>query len=229
MVDGGTKCVKYLVFFFNFLFFVFGIVLLGFGAYAEIRFGPYVIFTSTNYATGSHLLIAVGVIISVISFFGCCGAWKENRFMLIIFFVLLFVLLGLEIAAAVLGYKDRDEIEADIKKDIENKIKEYPTKYEKEIDDLQKEFKCCGASGPEDWISIKKLRFPPDSCNCEGVSKDQCSTFTLNYYYKAGCAPALKTYFYDKLLVIAALAITLIVIQILGMVFAMFLICRISS
>jgi len=59
-----------------------GIALLGFGIYAEIQLGPYVTLSSVNYATGSRMLIAVGTIITVIAFFGCCGAWKENKCML---------------------------------------------------------------------------------------------------------------------------------------------------
>ncbi|XP_031573562.1 tetraspanin-9-like [Actinia tenebrosa] len=227
MGEGGTKCIKYLIFFFNFLFFVFGIVLLGFGIYAQIKIGAYASFSSVDYITGSRLLIAVGSIIAVVSFFGCCGAWKESKCLLGIFFVLLLIMLGLEIAAAVLGYKSRDKIEDNIKKDILKAIKEYPGKDKDALDDMQRELKCCGASGFQDWLT-KGFQLPPKSCKCEDASKDQCSKYSINLYYKAGCADKLKTFLHDNLLVISALAITLLVIQILGMVFALILISRIG-
>ena len=57
---------------------------MGVGAYAEAKFGNFTHLSTVDFASGSRLLIAVGVIIAGISFFGCCGAWKENRCLLII-------------------------------------------------------------------------------------------------------------------------------------------------
>ncbi|KAK3737422.1 hypothetical protein QZH41_005521 [Actinostola sp. cb2023] len=83
-VEGGGKIIKFFVLFFNFLFFVFGIVLIGVGGYAEAKFGSFSNLSNINYTSGARLLIAVGVIIALIAFFGCCGAWKENKCLLII-------------------------------------------------------------------------------------------------------------------------------------------------
>ena len=64
---------------------VFGIVLIGVGAWTLIKFGDYVTLTdSIPYATGSKVTIAAGCLIALISFMGCCGAWKENRCLLVI-------------------------------------------------------------------------------------------------------------------------------------------------
>lgn len=224
MAEGATKCIKYLVFFFNFLFFILGLGLLGFGIYAELKLGPFVTLSSFDYATGSRLLIAVGAIIAFISFFGCCGAWKENKCLLTVFFVLLFILLGLEVAAAVLGYKNKAKIESEMEEDLKTSMKDYPKKNEKAWDDLQKELQCCGAKSPADWVLLGKNT--PDSCKCADKSKDNCS---LLLYYNKGCVDALKKFINDKMVIISALAITLLVIQILGMVFAMCLICRIHK
>ena len=64
---------------------MFGGILIGIGAWTLVKFGDYVTLTdSIPYATGSKVMIAAGVLIAVISFLGCCGAWKENRCMLVI-------------------------------------------------------------------------------------------------------------------------------------------------
>jgi hypothetical protein len=55
---------------------------MGIGAWAEVRYGDFVDITSFNYVTASRLVIAVGVIVAVVSFLGCCGAWKESKCML---------------------------------------------------------------------------------------------------------------------------------------------------
>ena len=60
-------------------------MLIGVGAWALIEHGDYVTITdSVPNASGSQIMIAAGVLIAIISFLGCCGAWKENRCMLVI-------------------------------------------------------------------------------------------------------------------------------------------------
>ena len=64
---------------------MFGGLLIGIGAWTLIKFGDYITFSDDlEYASGSKVMIAAGVLIAVISFMGCCGAWKENRCMLVI-------------------------------------------------------------------------------------------------------------------------------------------------
>jgi CD63 antigen len=63
------------------------VVLLGIGIWGELTLGEYLkltILDDYGINTGPRLLIAIGAIITFVSFFGCCGAWKENRCMLII-------------------------------------------------------------------------------------------------------------------------------------------------
>ena len=52
------------------------------GIYVQLKIGDYVELSSVKYVTGSIIIIAVGAIIAVIAFFGCCGAIKENRCLL---------------------------------------------------------------------------------------------------------------------------------------------------
>ncbi|PAA65122.1 hypothetical protein BOX15_Mlig007532g1 [Macrostomum lignano] len=60
-------------------------------------------------ATAGAILVAAGAISAVISFFGCMGAIKQSKFLLIIYAGIIGLLLGGQIAAAVLLmlYKDR--------------------------------------------------------------------------------------------------------------------------
>jgi len=59
-------------------------VLVGVGAWALIEYGDYVTIEAVPNTSASKVLIAAGVLIAIISFLGCCGAWKENRCMLVI-------------------------------------------------------------------------------------------------------------------------------------------------
>ena len=57
---------------------IFGIILLEIGIWGKITHKHY----ANALHTGPSLLIAVGVIVIVVAFFGFCGAWKENKCML---------------------------------------------------------------------------------------------------------------------------------------------------
>ncbi|NWH72103.1 CD63 protein, partial [Piaya cayana] len=77
-VEGGMKCIKFLVFVFNFIFWVCGVALIAVGVYAQVELAK-ALAVSGGSAAGSPLaIIVLGVIIFFIAFFGCCGAWKES-------------------------------------------------------------------------------------------------------------------------------------------------------
>ena len=59
-----------------------GVGLLGVGVYVQLKIGDYVELSSVKYVTGPIIIIAVGAVIAVIAFFGCCGAIKESRCLL---------------------------------------------------------------------------------------------------------------------------------------------------
>jgi CD63 antigen len=83
MVSGGMTCVKYLLFVFNLLFFVSGVVMLAIGAVIYVVYAHYYNFVYDSFQSAPLILIIVGVIIFLVAFFGCCGACKENHCMII--------------------------------------------------------------------------------------------------------------------------------------------------
>ncbi|XP_032231021.2 tetraspanin-9 [Nematostella vectensis] len=231
---GAGRILKILVVFFNVLFFIFGIALIAVGAWAEVQYGEFIEVSSVPYATGSRLVIAVGVIIAIVSFFGCLGAWKENRCMLGTFFVLLLILLALEIAAAVLAYNYRGKVKDEIESDLTKALKgDYGSSGQdgvtKAFDALQEKQKCCGVNGYLDWKASKKYNGTstvPDSC-CV-VKADGCGK-AVNGINKGGCFNKMVEVVKDKLDVIGGFAITMLVIQILGTIFALVLIIKIGK
>lgn len=65
---------------------------------------------SNLYVTSASLLIAAGIIVAFISFLGSLGAYKEIRFMLLIFFILLFLIFILMLLGGILGYVFRNQV-----------------------------------------------------------------------------------------------------------------------
>uniref|UniRef100_A0A3Q1KES8 Uncharacterized protein n=1 Tax=Anabas testudineus TaxID=64144 RepID=A0A3Q1KES8_ANATE len=102
---------------------------------------------TSGYLPGADLMIAIGVIIMVLGFFGCCGAIRENRCLLLLV--------------------------DDWVKEQMNKLSplsSQPTDVQAEVEQLQQQLKCCGLlNGPSDWNPV------PSSCRCNGTASN-CGT-----------------------------------------------------
>ncbi|CAH3184594.1 unnamed protein product [Porites lobata] len=235
-VEGGAKCIKFLLFVFNFIFFLGGVGLLGVGIYVHLNIGDYVELSSVKYVTGSIIIMAVGAIIAVISFFGCCGAIKENRCLLGTFFALMLLVFGLEVAGTVLGYVYRDQVKTELKKDLDNALGQYGEDGKdgvtKAFDLLQEKEKCCGVNGYKDW---RKTPFTngshsivPDSC-CKEMKSECGKKFSEDNIYTEGCYQKTLKLLQDNLMIIGGIGVAVAVIQLLSMIFSMVLICKIKD
>lgn len=92
-----------------------GCALLGVGIYLKVGDNKFLdvaeeLSTISKYATLGNLMIAVGAIILVVAFFGCCGAIKENQCLLSVFFTFLMLIFILELAAGIFGFVNRNEV-----------------------------------------------------------------------------------------------------------------------
>lgn len=208
------KCVKLLLFAFNFIFVIVGCVLIGVGAYIQVQFKDYLNFVEGQFSSAAALLIAVGVIIFFIAAFGCCGAWKENYVCVMIFSVLLGIVFILEIAGGIAGYVLHDKVEDGVKTLMGDSMKRY--KADPTIWDLvQKDFKCCGTNSSSEWINANNGTIPKSCCRSEN-----CDTTTKANIYSDGCLDAFVTWVKDKIFIVGGVGIGLAFVQIVGILFA---------
>jgi len=77
-LTGGANFVKYLLFIINFCLVITGIIILSVGLTVQGVYHGVHGFLDANYFSIPKLLIAIGVIIFIVAFFGCCGAIKEK-------------------------------------------------------------------------------------------------------------------------------------------------------
>ncbi|KAG9333980.1 hypothetical protein JZ751_009296 [Albula glossodonta] len=137
-------------------------------------------------------LIVVGVIIFFISFFGCCGAWKENHCMVTTFAVLLSLIIIIEIGTAIAGYLSG--IVHTGLKEIINSYKNSTADFRKSMDKLQEDLKCCGANSSSDWANFAADHLSvPDSC-CKNVTVNcgEGNMKNANLVYQEGCQRAVE-------------------------------------
>lgn len=214
-------CVKYLLFAFNLLFFLVGLILIIAGAVVRSSLSEYLDIVGDEFNGVAVVLIIIGVVIFVIGFFGCCGAWKQNYCMIMTFAALLVIIFIVEIAAGIAGFALQGKVEEVVKKGLQNSLDKYDnsTALEKTWDDLQTGLECCGVNGYADWDGkLGKAALYPKSC-CADQSKVGCGV-SPQLAYQEGCMPRLDEAIRTNLQWIGVVAIIVALLQIVGIVFA---------
>uniref|UniRef100_A0A663F171 Tetraspanin 8 n=1 Tax=Aquila chrysaetos chrysaetos TaxID=223781 RepID=A0A663F171_AQUCH len=165
---GVSSCMKYSMFIFNFLFWVSKLL----KDFFPLSFQELDI--DSSLFAGVDLLIAVGSIIMVLGFLGCCGAIKESRCMLLLFFIGLLLILILQVTGGILG-----AVPLEVEITTFFLMSPFPPFLQNE---------CCGLlNGPADWGKNFNAAFGSSKvCACEPEDRptDLCTTFQGRYIYK---------------------------------------------
>ncbi|XP_050056793.1 tetraspanin-5 isoform X4 [Aphis gossypii] len=155
-VSEVSCCLKYIIFSFNVLFWMFGLSVMAVGVWAWTEKNAF-----NNLSKLTHLaldpafaLILIGGITFIIGFTGCIGALRENTCLLGSYAVLLAVILILELTAGVLTFVFKDSIKSQATEGLQTFIVHYREDPDQQnlIDWIQEDWlQCCGIKGPEDW------------------------------------------------------------------------------
>uniref|UniRef100_UPI00398F8BE4 CD63 antigen n=1 Tax=Pristiophorus japonicus TaxID=55135 RepID=UPI00398F8BE4 len=219
-LEGGMKCVKYLMFIFNLLFWISGIALIVVGILVQTKLNGTLHITNVAASGAPIVLIIVGVVINFVAFFGCCGAWKENYCMVTTFAVLLIIIFLVEIAAAIAGYVFKDQIRDAFEKSFNETMRNYNVSANaKNIDSLQKQFHCCGSSQYTDWFSEMSNHSVPDSC-CKKIIPGCGKITTAANIYQEGCVNVINAWLKNNIVIVAGVALGIALFQLLGIIFA---------
>ncbi|KAI7807337.1 tetraspanin-2a [Triplophysa rosa] len=205
-LQGGMKCVKYLLFVFNFIFWLSGSLVLAVGLW--LRFDTNTTSLLDGDAPGHffiavYILIGAGGVMMLVGFFGCFGAVKESQCLLGSFFACLLLIFGAEVAAGVFGFLNKDKIIKDVQNYyeviMENDNATVITKMYHIVLD------CCGTEETR----------PTALCTADSSDKD--------------CLKAIEDFFIDKLFIIGYVGIGIAGVMIIGMIFSMVLCCAIRN
>lgn len=230
----SSQCIKYLMFIFNLLFVISGIILLSIGSIIHSVYYNYHHFLDDRFFSVPSLLIAVGSIIFFIAFFGCCGAIRENYCMIVTFATLMAVVFILELSAGISGYVLRGSASENIKEKMHETMKNY----NKSVDitevwnKIQKDFDCCGTNGPSEWIEILGNDTLPVSC-CSSVSTSVSTSQSVNNVsscrlnsnnvHSVGCLRAVETFVKAHAVQLGGAGLGIAFVQALGIWFSVFL------
>lgn len=207
-----------------------GLIAVGVGA--QLVLSQTIIQGATPGSLLPIVIIAVGAFLFLVAFVGCCGACKENYCLMITFAIFLSLIMLVEVAAAIAGYVFRDKVMLEFNKDFRQQMQNYrrDNRTTLALDKMQEDFKCCGAANYTDWESVPTVPKGqvPDSC-CINVTKDCGASLQINNIYSEGCVEKIGGWLRSNVLVVAAAALGIAFVEVLGIVFACCLVKSIRS
>ncbi|XP_067906345.1 tetraspanin-11 isoform X2 [Heterodontus francisci] len=210
-------CLKYLLFLYNFFFWVAGAGVMAIGTWTLNEKRNYLsLLPSSTFAVSAYILIFAGSLVLVTGFLGCCAVVREQK-------------AGLATLS--------EELKQHLNKTMmENYAEPGKDTITYSIDRLQQDFKCCGSNNSADWQYSAYILSPtsgnrlvPDSC-CKTVTeacgrRDHPSNV---YKVEGGCITILEQALEDHLLIIGAVGTGGACLQIWGMIFTCCLYRRIK-
>ncbi|XP_022599516.1 CD81 antigen [Seriola dumerili] len=233
-VEGCTKCIKYMLFFFNFIFWLAGGVILGVALW--LRHDPK---TSNlleleldgaqapnTFYISVHILIAVGAVMMVVGFLGCYGAIQESQCLLGTFFACLVILFACEVAAGIWGFMHRDTVSKEM-------ITFYDSAYDKAMTQSLTD-----PNNKKTATTVLKVFHETLNCCGKGLGTSILTSFTDAFSItdlcpsgsqKVNCHHRINELFSDKIYLIGIAALVVAVIMIFEMIFSMVLCCGIRN
>ncbi|XP_022244943.1 CD151 antigen-like [Limulus polyphemus] len=250
----GAKCAKVVLMTFNSIFWLSGAAMLGIGVYFLVDTDKVTLYrlfyTDGDYALIQYLayaLIGVGGLVFVVGFFGCYGAIRENKCMLLTYFVFLFLILGCETAVGILAVIFQNKVIRGLEDNVTSKLK---NKYgldetiTESIDLAQTRFDCCGVKEALDYSKTKwKLDNLGQGDNvsktcCVLKNHDDVDAFknpkplnetmcqskdpkqNMNFRHQKGCLGKLEGFVRAESTVLLGIGCGIAGLEIFGMIFA---------
>lgn len=151
-----SLAIKYLVFAFNILIWVIGVLLIAAGSWALTEKDSNLSVLRDFFLSPVLLLLIAGCIIFLVGFFGCIGALRENICLLVIYTILVGIIFLCLVASAVILFVFKEWLKNAVSDSglVEDTISKYrdDTDLQNFIDWVQADWlQCCGGEGYDDW------------------------------------------------------------------------------
>ncbi|XP_063326538.1 tetraspanin 35 [Pelmatolapia mariae] len=238
---GCFQFLKFMMFAFNGIIFLAGAAILGIGIWVKVDSGSVLNFLGkidkmpselSQVLNVGYLLIAIGILLVVIGFLGCCGAMRESKCMLLLFFIIVLLIFIAEVAGAVVILVFRPLAEELFNKIGQAAVNNIRQDYGNNTDvtglwnSTMSTFKCCGFYNSSDFVGSPYYKkhnntFPPQCCLNPGST---CTNGIIT-----GCFPKIRKLVDDNTVAIVGVALGIAALELCAMAVSMILFCRIKS
>ncbi|KAJ0032987.1 hypothetical protein NQD34_000094 [Periophthalmus magnuspinnatus] len=237
-----TGFLKTMMFVFNGVIFLAGVAILGVGIWVQVDSGSLTSVVESipgappgldQLSSVSYVLIAVGAVLLVIGFLGCCGAVRESRCMLLTFFSIVLIIFIIEVAGAIvlLVFEDLvpkllEGLEDEVRKDITEKYgtDESATQI---WNNTMEQFECCGFMNYTDFdqspFVTTRNTYPTACCNGTEIQQGECSKTGAMTSMVPGCYWKLLDFIKENAVIVAGVALGIAALEIAAMVVSMVL------
>lgn len=248
-----SPVIKYLLFIFNFLFWVISLVMVAIGVYARIMKHAEAALACLA-VDPAIMLMVVGILMFIITFCGCVGSLRENICLLQTFCICLTIIFLLQLTAGVLGFIFSDKARNKVTEIINNAVTHYRDDIDLQnlIDFGQREFGCCGGVTYTDWSQNMYFNCKPDNpsrerCSvpfsCCIITKEKVVINTMcgqgmqeldyleagDHIYTNGCIDKLVNWIHSNLFILGGIALGLAIPQLVGILLSQILINQIKD
>ncbi|XP_029377432.1 tetraspanin-7-like [Echeneis naucrates] len=218
-------CVKTLLLFYTFIFWVTGVVLLCVGLWWRFVLGPYMLLISGGPSDGPYVLMGTGAAIMVFGLFGCFATCRGRSWMLKLYVAFLSLVFMTELIAGISGFVFRHEIKGTFLTSYSDAVRRYDGRSDVSlaVDGVQRRLHCCGVYNYTSWFS--SVYFPlggvPVSCcvslsDCRGDDLRN-TTMAPHKVYKQGCYQLVTSFLEINMGVIAGVTFGIAFSQVVGM------------
>ncbi|KAG7487683.1 hypothetical protein MATL_G00026080 [Megalops atlanticus] len=237
---GCFTFVKVMMFLFNFLIFVGGAALLAVGIWVSVDGGSFLKvlgpFSSQamQFVNVGFFCIAVGAVLVLLGFLGCCGAQKESKCLLLMFFAIILIIFIAEVAAGVVALAYSSFAESILKAWATPALQ---TQYGKDDvvtkiwNSTMTELKCCGFTNYTDFTNSYYYNshgnsYPPTCCRALNAT---CTQSDAQQSDVQGCFEQLLSTLKKNANIVGGIAAGICLLEVAAMFVSMYLYCHLDK
>ncbi|CAF0748745.1 unnamed protein product [Adineta steineri] len=218
----GVEFMRGVLLFFNVLFVIVGLALIGLGIYIKVddNFASILeqlangqkTFEGQSLGFLAFVMIGGGVFTLLIALFGCMGALWNNRCLLYMYALILALLMILELVGFIMAFVNKGNLEKDYKQSLSNvlqaALKNNTVSVLTSFHKLEDILKCCGAYNKSDYNNYPEI---PLSQRC------------MDHEDSQGCSDAIIGLLKKYLGIIAGSLGGVLLLELLGLIGAIVL------
>ncbi|CAG7683779.1 unnamed protein product [Allacma fusca] len=236
--SGGLCCVQASLILFNVITLLGGVATLGIGAWLlhqslnsnseaallEDLSNANGIPFSEDFKGISIVLVALGSLVTFISFLGCFGAFFNSRCLLLCYLVSVTLILILQLMVSVFAILYRQPVNNAMREELISiiQVKYRPNNtYAIPVDAIQERFECCGVNGYSDWFSVNAWpseNIVPDSCCHVLQNNTGCGSMNPKYWQEKGCIGQIQIWIVEQLHFVACAILAVVFLQLYGII-----------
>uniref|UniRef100_A0A8C7MM70 Tetraspanin n=1 Tax=Oncorhynchus kisutch TaxID=8019 RepID=A0A8C7MM70_ONCKI len=222
---------KIMMFIFNGAIFLAGVAILAVGVWVKVDSGSLLGVLDNikdvpaelgQLANVAYLLMGVGGVLLIMGFLGCCGAMKESRCMLMLFFIIILIIFIAEVAGCVVVLVFQPlakEVLEDLSEKVVDSIQRDYGKDESLTslwNGTMEQFKCCGYRNYTDFDGSPfqekptNPTYPPTCC----IKTETCTAAAAERSNVNGCFTMLLNLIEDNAVIIGAVGLGIAALEV---------------